>query len=154
MSQITTQIFTSSYLEMSGKRKCKHLQSTFWKASSSLFIQFDFLEQPAAFLNGGDLPDPRSLSDTASKMLNVNQKDIEWVYCNSGWSFHETDFTIFSPTSILEARKKRICPVCTLESDRPVMIEEGAEWDTHQKTRSHQRLAKKRLRDQDLHITS
>jgi hypothetical protein len=35
------------------------------------------------------------------------------------------------------------CPVCTLQEDRPVMIEEGPEWIAHQKTRSHRRLAAK-----------
>lgn len=35
------------------------------------------------------------------------------------------------------------CSVCTLQEDRPVMIEEGPEWIAHQKTRSHRRLAAK-----------
>ena len=49
----------------------------------------------------------------------------------------------FSPISVLEARKKKTCSVCTLQEDRPVMIEEGPEWIAHQKTRSHRRLATK-----------
>ena len=48
-----------------------------------------------------------------------------------------------SPISVLAARRKKTCSVCTLQEDRPVMIEEGPEWIAHQKTRSHRRLAAK-----------
>ena len=47
------------------------------------------------------------------------------------------------PTAILQARIRRVCPVCTIQEDRPVMLEEGTEWDLHQRTRSHRRLAVK-----------
>lgn len=34
--------------------------------------------------------------------------------------------------------------------DRPIMIEEGSEWDTHTQTRSHRRMAAKSLPQTDL----
>lgn len=48
---------------------------------------------------------------------------------------------LHSPTSVLQARKRRVCPVCTVQEDRPVMIEEGAEWDIHRNTKAHRRMA-------------
>ena len=44
---------------------------------------------------------------------------------------------------MLEARRKKICSVCTIQEDRPVMIEEGSEWIAHQKTRNHRRRSAK-----------
>jgi len=79
------------------------------------------------FLAQEHLPDPKSLSETASRLLNVSPKDT-------------------SPISVLKARTRRICYVCTTQGDRPVMLEEGTEWVAHEKTRSHQRLAAKRDR--------
>ncbi|KNZ79378.1 hypothetical protein J132_10343, partial [Termitomyces sp. J132] len=52
-----------------------------------------------------------------------------------------------SPISILNARQKRICPVCTTHPGRPFMVEEGREWDVHCKTRVHRRLAVKVKQD-------
>ena len=34
-------------------------------------------------------------------------------------------------------RTKKICTVCTRDNKRPIMIEEGKEWDQHVKTRRH-----------------
>ncbi|KAF8810711.1 tRNA isopentenyltransferase [Phlegmacium glaucopus] len=81
----------------------------------------DILER---FLLQQDIPDPKLLSETASRMLSAASKDV-------------------SPISVLVARRKQICPVCTLQADRPVMIEEGPEWTAHQKTRGHRRAAKR-----------
>lgn len=52
-------------------------------------------------------------------------------------------YNFIRPASVLEARKRRVCPICTVQEDRPVMIEEGSEWDLHQKSRAHRRLAGK-----------
>jgi len=81
----------------------------------------DILER---FLLRQDIPDPKLLSETAFRMLSAASKDV-------------------SPISVLEARRKRTCSVCTLQEDRPVMIEDGSEWIAHRKTRSHQRHAAK-----------
>jgi len=81
----------------------------------------DILER---FLLQQDIPDPKLLSQTAFRMLSAASKDV-------------------SPISVLEARRKKTCSVCTLQEDRPVMIEEGPEWIAHQRTPSHRRLAAK-----------
>jgi len=81
------------------------------------------------FLAQEHLPDPKSLSGTASRLLNVGPKDI-------------------NPASVLQARTRRICQVCTPQKDRPVMLEEGAEWVAHEKTRNHQRLVAKLKRNE------
>ena len=44
-----------------------------------------------------------------------------------------------SPTAVLEARRKRTCIVCSIDPDKPVMIDES-DWDVHVRTRSHKRL--------------
>jgi hypothetical protein len=49
----------------------------------------------------------------------------------------------FSPTAVLFKRRKILCPVCTVDESRPVMIEEGLEWAAHVKTKAHKRLAAK-----------
>ena len=77
-----------------------------------------------AFIENVDLPDPLSISDTAKRMLVVEDKPID-------------------PTAVLEAHRKMICPICTTDPSRPVMVEEGKEWATHAKTRLHRRLLAK-----------
>ncbi|KAI6043118.1 tRNA isopentenyltransferase [Pisolithus marmoratus] len=81
-----------------------------------------------AFLKEEKLPDPTTLSPLARAMLtNVNEA--------------------LSPSAVLEARRKVVCPVCTKDPSQPVMVE-GAEWEAHQRTRLHRRLvakAKKRI---------
>lgn len=52
-----------------------------------------------------------------------------------------------SPLSILAAHNLIVCPVCTLNKDQPVMIEEGSQWEVHRMTRSHKRLANKEQND-------
>lgn len=87
------------------------------------------------FLNDQKLPEAKSLSDRACAMLTVKEKDVK-------------------PTAILEARRKNICPVCTIDESRPVMIEQGSDWEVHQKTRSHKRLQAKANRERQTHITT
>jgi hypothetical protein len=48
-----------------------------------------------------------------------------------------------SPTAVLLARRKILCPVCTVDEALPVMIEEGSEWEAHARTKVHKRLAAK-----------
>ncbi|KAF8197431.1 tRNA isopentenyltransferase [Pholiota molesta] len=93
-------------------------------------VQVPAFEIQDAFLARRDLPDPKLLSETASNLLFVDRKNVD-------------------PASILQARKRRICTACTVQDDRPVMIEEGPEWDVHVKTRSHQRMAAKSLQQRD-----
>lgn len=58
-----------------------------------------------------------------------------------------------SPTAILLARRKILCPVCTVDDALPVMIEEGSQWEAHARTKVHRRLAAKRTgRKQHVHI--
>ncbi|KAF9456110.1 tRNA isopentenyltransferase [Collybia nuda] len=80
------------------------------------------------FLSHKDLPDPTSLSENARRMLTVERKPSD-------------------PISVLIAKRKLICPICTLQVDRPFMIEEGREWDAHQKTRMHKHLASKKNKE-------
>ncbi|PPQ63174.1 hypothetical protein CVT24_005719 [Panaeolus cyanescens] len=86
----------------------------------------DNVQMPAqnilnAFLNGDPIPEPKTLSATAQKMLTIKNKSV-------------------NPQQVLEARTKKICTVCTLQPDRPVMIEEGEEWKMHERTKVHRKL--------------
>ncbi|KAJ3556429.1 hypothetical protein NP233_g11981 [Leucocoprinus birnbaumii] len=87
------------------------------------------------FLNDQELPEPKSLSERALAMLTVKEKDVR-------------------PTAVLEARRKIICPVCTLDETRPVMIEQGPDWEVHQNKRSHKRLQAKAIREAQASITT
>jgi len=80
------------------------------------------------FLDGRELPDPLTLSDTARDVLS-----------NAG----KRDELLYSSSTSLNAPRKTICPTCTVSNDRPVMIAEGKEWDMHVRTRTHRRLLKK-----------
>lgn len=71
-----------------------------------------------AFLSGEHLPDPRSLSEVARTMLSVPDK-------------------LTDVSAVLRARRKKVCPVCTMDPTRPFMVEEGAEWEAHQRTKTH-----------------
>ncbi|KAF8271953.1 tRNA isopentenyltransferase [Lactarius quietus] len=77
-----------------------------------------------AFLKCEPLPDPPSLSPAAKTLLSV--------------PIRATD-----PTAVLSARQKVICPVCTTDESKPVMIEEGREWEAHARSKVHRRLAAK-----------
>ncbi|KAF9520656.1 hypothetical protein BS47DRAFT_1481398 [Hydnum rufescens UP504] len=70
------------------------------------------------FLNDEEMPNPLTTSDAARRMLNV-------------------ETTSLRPTEVLQARRKRICMVCTTDPARPMMLEEGREWEIHIKTRAH-----------------
>ncbi|KXN90456.1 hypothetical protein AN958_04128 [Leucoagaricus sp. SymC.cos] len=86
------------------------------------------------FLKEEELPEAKSLSERARTMLFIKDKDI-------------------GPTAVLEARRKIICPDCTVDASRPVMIEQGQSWEIHQRTRPHQRLRAKREREKQLSNT-
>ncbi|KAH8108186.1 tRNA isopentenyltransferase [Cristinia sonorae] len=76
------------------------------------------------FLSERPLLAPLSLSEAAREMLSIPEKAT-------------------NPEAKLEARRKAICPICTLDETQPVMIEEGREWQAHIGTRVHKRLAQK-----------
>ncbi|KAI5900077.1 tRNA isopentenyltransferase [Schizophyllum commune H4-8] len=78
------------------------------------------LEVTDDFLENRPMRDPVSLSETARSVLSKGRKAL-------------------SPTAVLEARRKRTCTVCSIDTDKPVMIDES-EWDVHVRTRSHKRL--------------
>jgi len=80
-----------------------------------------------AFLAKQKLPDPKSLSDVAREMLTINDKPT-------------------NPTAILNARRRTICPVCTTNTKQPIMVEEGNEWELHQKSRTHHKLVSRAIR--------
>ncbi|KAG0705323.1 tRNA isopentenyltransferase [Suillus ampliporus] len=75
-----------------------------------------------AFLGNESLPDPLSLSERAREMLVIDVKAT-------------------NPTEVLRARKKIICPVCTLNSSRPFMVEDGPQWEAHRHSRAHRKHA-------------
>lgn len=81
----------------------------------------DFLEQRP-------LPDPRALSSIARDLLSIADKPTD-------------------PAAVLHARRKTICPICTCDEEKPVMIEEGEQWVVHIKTRRHRRAAARSQRD-------
>jgi len=122
---------------------CKHQPRASWRVSQQIFLLSIDFEKSSEFLLQQDIPDPKLLSQTASQMLSTTSKDVRLVYPSlkkvNPFLIHSTP----SPISILAARRKKTCSVCTLQSDRPVMIEEGPEWIAHQKTRSHRGRAAK-----------
>jgi len=81
-----------------------------------------------AFLRQVDLPDASSLSSIAQNMLAVPNKPTD-------------------PTGILVARRKIICSSCTTNTQQPVMIEDGREWESHCRTRAHKRMFARRTGD-------
>ncbi|KAE9407010.1 tRNA isopentenyltransferase [Gymnopus androsaceus JB14] len=93
------------------------------------------VQEPAtihsAFLDDGPLPDPMSLSDVAKEVLNIERKDTD-------------------PSAVLNARRKIICPVCTIDPGQPFMVEEGKEWQLHHKSRIHKQRGRKPLSAADI----
>ncbi|PBK77748.1 tRNA isopentenyltransferase [Armillaria solidipes] len=81
-------------------------------------VQGPAMEITDGFLRGKIERDPLSLSDVARDMLTVEEKATD-------------------PLSVLSARRKIICEICTANKNEPVMIEEGREWDVHRRTRAH-----------------
>ncbi|KAJ3998073.1 tRNA isopentenyltransferase [Lentinula boryana] len=84
-----------------------------------------------AFLDHQPLLDPLSLSDIAKELLDIERKDTD-------------------PRAVLNARRKIICPVCTIDPAQPFMVEEGKEWKLHQKSRIHRRRAYKPLSEAEI----
>ncbi|TBU66178.1 tRNA isopentenyltransferase [Dichomitus squalens] len=73
-----------------------------------------------AFLEGDPLPDPSTLSQTASEMLAVRDRPTD-------------------PMAVLSANRRMICPVCTTDPDQPVMVD-GVKWEMHERSRGHRRM--------------
>ncbi|KAN0139808.1 tRNA isopentenyltransferase [Lactarius tabidus] len=86
------------------------------------------------FLRCEPLPDPLSLSSAAKTMLAVPTKATD-------------------PTTVLLARRKVICPVCTTNESMPIMIEEGREWEAHIRTKVHRHLAAKGVGNRHVYTT-
>jgi tRNA dimethylallyltransferase len=86
----------------------------------------------------------------------INDKPTELVFISIS-SVPTQIFTLFSPTAVLNARRRTICPVCTTDSEQPVMIEAGKEWELHQNSRTHRKLINRAIRrkcGQQRHATS
>lgn len=81
-------------------------------------IMQDFLEQRT-------LRDPHTTSELASTILAVDDESKD-------------------PTVTSQKPRKITCPICTTQSDRPFMVNDGPEWRAHEHTRTHRRLAAKR----------
>lgn len=110
------------------------------RSSSSCFMVIaDFLEQRP-------LPDPRALSNIARDLLSAADKPTEYAcsFYDFGWSL---TLASHSPAAVLTARRKTICPICTSDEEKPVMIEEGEQWTVHIRTRRHRRAAAHSQRD-------
>ncbi|KAI9056678.1 tRNA isopentenyltransferase [Trametes sanguinea] len=69
------------------------------------------------FLENRSLPDPRSLSATASEMLTVRERPTD-------------------PIAVLEANQRRVCEVCTTDPSQPVLVDGGL-WERHIRSRNH-----------------
>ncbi|KAJ7105757.1 tRNA isopentenyltransferase [Mycena crocata] len=80
------------------------------------------------FLNHDPLPDPLQLSEIAQTMLDIDHKPVD-------------------PASVLKARKKLVCSICTVDATQPVMIDEDR-FAAHVRARSHRRLMKKMTPEQ------
>lgn len=108
-------------------------------SSSCFMVTTDFLEQRP-------LPDPRALSSIARDLLSIADKPTEYAccFCDFGWGLTVVPH---SPAAVLHARRKTICPICTCDEEKPVMIEEGEQWVVHIKTRRHRRAAARSQRD-------
>ncbi|KAF6764962.1 tRNA isopentenyltransferase [Ephemerocybe angulata] len=80
------------------------------------------IEVTEKLLNGEPLPEPRSLSDVAAELLNASDKSS-------------------NPLDVLQARQKTQCDICTIQDDRPFMVETGPEWERHIHSRAHKRMS-------------
>ncbi|KAK7043775.1 tRNA dimethylallyltransferase, mitochondrial [Paramarasmius palmivorus] len=92
-----------------------------WNAN----VQDPALQITNAFLVRKPLPDPYSICDTANTMLRVEPKPTD-------------------PSAVLLARRKVICPECTIDPSQPFMVEEGKEWSDHLTSRAHKYSIRKR----------
>ncbi|KAI0637276.1 tRNA isopentenyltransferase [Trametes polyzona] len=75
------------------------------------------------FLEDKPLPDPLTLSPRASEMLSVREKPTD-------------------PVAVLTANQRRVCEVCTVDPEQPVMVDGGA-WETHVRSRGHRYMTGK-----------
>ncbi|KAI0362767.1 tRNA isopentenyltransferase [Trametes cingulata] len=75
------------------------------------------------FLQGDPLPDPLTLSSTAAEMLAVRAKPTD-------------------PLAVLAANQRKVCDVCTVDPNEPVMVDGGL-WETHVRSRGHRRMTGK-----------
>ncbi|KAJ7702449.1 tRNA isopentenyltransferase [Mycena rosella] len=80
------------------------------------------------FLNDEPIPDPLTLSGMARTMLDINEKPVD-------------------PTLVLQAQRKVVCSICTVDATQPVMIDEER-FTAHVRARTHRRLAKKMTPEQ------
>ncbi|KAJ7043335.1 tRNA isopentenyltransferase [Mycena alexandri] len=80
------------------------------------------------FLNNETLPDPLALSVTARTMLEINEKPVD-------------------PTAVLNARRKVVCSVCTVDAAQPVLVDEDR-LTVHNQGRPHRRILRKRTPEQ------
>ncbi|KAI0341496.1 tRNA isopentenyltransferase [Trametopsis cervina] len=92
-------------------------------------VQTPALQITEAFLHGRPLPEPASLSEVAREMLAIPDKPT-------------------NPGAVLEARRRIVCTTCTDEGEKPVMIEQGKEWDVHVRTKRHRNAARRSERPQ------
>lgn len=102
--------------------------------SNSLVEAVHISEVTAAFLNNSDLPNPLSLSDTARDLLTEKPKRL-----------HQALRRIYMLLTACDSapRRKMTCEVCTLDKDRPFMLDEGPQWKAHLRTRHHRKRAVK-----------
>ncbi|KAJ8586977.1 hypothetical protein M405DRAFT_864136 [Rhizopogon salebrosus TDB-379] len=80
-----------------------------------------------AFLSNETLPDPLSLSERAREMLTIDAKPT-------------------NPADVLRAHRKVICPVCTIDSSKPFMVEDGPQAEAHRHSRVHRARASRAVR--------
>ena len=97
----------------------------------------------ADFLAERKLPNPRSLSQTADLMLDV-QAEIKRFFFYRDCVSKQWLIPTSSPFVTLGARRKSICDTCTTDPERPVMVEVGQEWKDHVQSRKHRRLRRER----------
>ncbi|KAI0710400.1 tRNA isopentenyltransferase [Cerioporus squamosus] len=79
-----------------------------------------------AFLEGEALPDPLTLSQTASEMLNVGDRPTD-------------------PVAVLSAHQRTVCDVCTIDPVQPVMVD-ASKWEMHMRSRGHRSMTSKRTK--------
>ncbi|KAI0088425.1 tRNA isopentenyltransferase [Irpex rosettiformis] len=128
-------VYAANLNSNQGENQPREIVSAYLLDATELGEQWSSeVEQPALeitrrFLQGSTLPVPITLSSTAKEMLTIAQKPI-------------------NPEAILEARRRIVCHTCTTDESKPVMIEQGKEWEAHARTKRHRTAvarAKKQL---------
>lgn len=108
----------------------------------------DLIQDIADFLSEKDLPNPRSLSKTADFLLDVQAETKRFAF---NVKTESPLISTNSPYATLDARRKVICDICTTNSERPIMVEDGQEWKDHVRARKHRRMQRERERPKVLH---